>query len=326
MSPKRDVPPKSKDQVGDSPAKKKTSIWNRKDKSTTAEVPMDAATSSTGHRPAGSRISPQDSLALDGHRGSSTDVSDSPSNTPTPTGSPKCAKLPIAASHVSQPSILDLEKEGAPGWFIAFEKRQQARFDAVMKECTICREEHEGMKLDIDNLRDEVNKLSTLLGEADLKIDDLENRSRRNNIVLFGVPEGLEGPDCVTFVVGLLKECNPRPLSETEVSNSIQRAHRSGQRHDVSDARGRGGSSGYRPRPIHVAFSSFSEKEKSRKSLVLLFKEKKFGPDGTKRFFVSDDFSRKVQKMRKDKLPELRKLRSEGKKVHLAYPATIRFH
>ena len=76
---------------------------------------MDAATPSTGHGPVDSRNSLQDSLALGGHRGSSADVTDSPS-----TGSPKCAKPPIAADHVSQPSIL--EREGAPGWFIAFEQ------------------------------------------------------------------------------------------------------------------------------------------------------------------------------------------------------------
>ena len=62
---------------------------------TTAEVPMDAATPSTGHGPVDSGNSLQDSLALGGHRGSSADVTDSPS-----TGSPKCAKPPIAADHV----------------------------------------------------------------------------------------------------------------------------------------------------------------------------------------------------------------------------------
>ena len=75
-------------------------------------------------------------------------------------------------------------------WFAAFESRLEARFDSLVRECS---EVHAGMKLDIDNLKDEVQKLTAALKEADLKIDDLENRSRRNNLVLFNVPEGMEG-------------------------------------------------------------------------------------------------------------------------------------
>lgn len=32
------------------------------------------------------------------------------------------------------------------------------------------------------------------------KVDDLENRSRRNNLRLVGFPEGVEGRDAVSFV------------------------------------------------------------------------------------------------------------------------------
>ena len=220
MSPKREVPPKNKE-GNDSPAKKKLSVWGSKKTKLfedSAEVTMDAATSSTStaHEPAVSPNSGKDSQSPVTGRGASGGAS---------------ADVSARAVHVSQ--LPDCEKDGAPEWFVKFEQRQQARFEALMRECATCREEHEGMKVEIDHLKDEVRKLSTRLEEADLKIDDLENRSRRNNIVLFGVPEGLEGSDCSKFVVGLLKECN---LSETEVSNSIQRAHRSGQRRDVDDS------------------------------------------------------------------------------------------
>ena len=135
-----------------------------------------------------------------------------------------------------------------------------------------------------------MSKLSALLKEADIRINDLENHSRRNNIVLFSIPEGFEGPDCGLFVTNLLKQCN---ISEAEAAKSIQRAHRSGRAPAGTDTRG--GSPALprpRPRPIHVAFSSYVEKEKFRKGLITLFKEKKFGLDNTYHFYVSDDFSR----------------------------------
>lgn len=78
-----------------------------------------------------------------------------------------------------------------------------------------------------------------------------------------------------------------------------------------------------RPRPIHVGFSSYLEKEKSRKVLLEFFKKEKFGPQEVC-FFVSDDYFQKVRKMRKEKLPEFLRLREEGKQAYFVYPATIR--
>ena len=105
---------------------------------------------------------------------------------------------------------------------------------------------HAGMKLDIENLKDEVQKLTAALKEADLKIDDLENRSRRNNLVLFNVPEGMEGKDCAKYVGDLIQEA---AQGATPLPNAIQRAHRSDQRKEST------GGDAPRPRPIHVGFT-----------------------------------------------------------------------
>ena len=103
-------------------------------------------------------------------------------------------------------------------------------------------------------------------------------------------------------------------------ADEIQRAHRTGKKSSATTpSRGQKA----RPRPIHVGYSSYIAKEKSKKSLRELFKSKKFGPNDTS-FFASDDYSRKVQQLRKEKIPELKRLRKEGKRAYLAYPAEIR--
>ena len=57
-----------------------------------------------------------------------------------------------------------------------------------------------------------------------------------------------------------------------------------------------------------------------RKALLELFKQKKFG---SAKLFVSNDFSRKVQQLRKEQMPEIRRLRDQGINPFLTYPATI---
>ena len=200
------------------------------------------------------------------------------------------------------------DKLQAPAWFRAFEARLESRFEVLLAEC---QEKHAGMELEIANLKDEVVRLSVALKKADEKVDDIENRSRRNNIVLFNVPEKSEGGDCVGFVCNLLNDAGC-----PEVKEAIQRAHRSGRLSREENPR---------PRPIHVGFSTYLHKEKARKSLIDLFKLKdKKQNDNQGRLFVSDDYSRRLQLMRKEKLPQLIKLKKEGKNAFMVYPATIR--
>ena len=80
------------------------------------------------------------------------------------------------------------------------------------------------MELDIANLKDEVGKLTITLQKADEKIDEIENQRRRNNVVMFNVPDKCEGDDCIGFIKNLLKDAGC-----PEVKDTIQRAHRSGR-------------------------------------------------------------------------------------------------
>ncbi|KAL1275615.1 hypothetical protein QQF64_035238 [Cirrhinus molitorella] len=84
------------------------------------------------------------------------------------------------------------------------------------------------------------------------RIEDLENRSRRANLRIVNVPEGIEnGQDLVTFVAEMLLE-----MTGTEVFDkppSLERAHRSP---------GQKPADGRKPRPFVVCFHRFQEKER----------------------------------------------------------------
>ena len=193
-----------------------------------------------------------------------------------------------------------------PPWFQAFENRLESRFALLLSEC---REKLASMEMDMANLKDEVSQLSAALKKSDEKIDELENRSRRNNIVLFNIQEKAEGDDCIHNDSAML-----RGTGCPEAGASMQRAHESGRPSRQDNPR---------PRPIHVGFNTYLMKEKARKALVELFKRKKAATQGGK-WFVSDDFHYKVQQMRKEMLPKLIQLRKEGRIAFLAYPAKIR--
>ena len=61
-----------------------------------------------------------------------------------------------AGAAAAQPLAGDGDRP--PAWFKAFEARQEARFETLLRECRECREEHAGLKLDFDNLKDTVKK------------------------------------------------------------------------------------------------------------------------------------------------------------------------
>uniref|UniRef100_A0A3B1JIU5 L1 transposable element RRM domain-containing protein n=1 Tax=Astyanax mexicanus TaxID=7994 RepID=A0A3B1JIU5_ASTMX len=103
----------------------------------------------------------------------------------------------------------------------------------------------------IDSLESAVAELERVNDKIMLKLDDLESRSRRNNIRIIGVPEGSEGPRVIDFVAGLL----PKLLGESNFESPllVDRAHRSLRPRPPDGAR---------PRPIIARIHLFQAKEK----------------------------------------------------------------
>ena len=106
------------------------------------------------------------------------------------------------------------------------------------------------------------------------KTTDLEDRSRRNNLVFFNFPEApnnqTEKENCEQMVIDLLES---RKFVSSDYQIHIDRAHRLGPRKPESD----------RPRPIIVRFSYFKDKQH-----IILNRGKLRGLD----IRVSEDFSK----------------------------------
>lgn len=129
------------------------------------------------------------------------------------------------------------------------------------------------------------------------RIDDMENRERRNNLRFLGFAESCEGNDMVAF----LKATLPTLLGiDFPKGLEIERAHRLGP---LSQNQGNQLS---RPRPIIARFVSFQDRERiaraAREKGNMTWKER--------RIMVFPDFSRLVTDKRK-KFDECKKLLHE---------------
>lgn len=137
---------------------------------------------------------------------------------------------------------------------------------------------------------------------------DLVNRSKRNNIVLHGIPEGVEGEthDCSEYARTFF-------ASNLNVSDvDIERAHRSpsGKRRQMEGQN-------TRPRPIHVKLLRFTDREKILKRSAAL-KDVKI--QGSK-VGMSDDVHKDTRDEHRRLMVKVKKLRSENKFAFI--PSTV---
>uniref|UniRef100_A0A3B5QUP4 L1 transposable element RRM domain-containing protein n=1 Tax=Xiphophorus maculatus TaxID=8083 RepID=A0A3B5QUP4_XIPMA len=104
----------------------------------------------------------------------------------------------------------------------------------------------------LDNIATEVQGLAERVDErkTQLKVLDLESRSRRNNVRVFGVPEGKEGNSTTQYIETFLRSQLQLP---EDLDLNIQRAHRTLATKPPPDSP---------PRAIIVNFLEFSTKEK----------------------------------------------------------------
>ena len=194
--------------------------------------------------------------------------------------------------------------ESPPKWFIAFEKRLEKNLHDIRNLVSFHSDMYDkklgDMQAEIERVWD--------------KVDELENRARRNNLVFFNIPEESEGSgpagNCINFMNSFLREFVDPELSDLD----IQRAHRTPPTGKPNP--------NLKPRSIHVFFGKFTEKESVRKAAIKAFKTKKYKDQ---KLFVSDDLSKRLQSKRKQLLPAKQKLRDEGKRPFFTFPATLKF-
>ncbi|KAK7882797.1 hypothetical protein WMY93_028971 [Mugilogobius chulae] len=157
------------------------------------------------------------------------------------------------------------------------------------------------------SLQATVATLTDRVGSLSQKCEDLEGRSRRNNVRIIGVPEGSEGSRSTDFVATLLRD-----LLGLDSKPVLDLAHRT-----LGPKPGDGGT----PRPFIARVNLFQQRNeilrKAGASAPLLYKGK--------RVSVFPDFTATVSKKRAAFTKVKKELRScPGVKFGLFYPAVLR--
>ena len=164
---------------------------------------------------------------------------------------------------------------------------------------------------DISALTGKEKSLQKKVQELTLKLDDLENRHRRSNLRLIGLPEKTEGGDAAAFLQTWLPEIfGPDTFPSPVV---IERAHRLPGRQDPSGP----------PRALIMKFLNYQDKVRvmraARQKGKVMFREHHV------MFFP--DLSVEVQKQRRQYNDVKQKLRELHLDFGLIFPAKMRiFH
>ena len=150
--------------------------------------------------------------------------------------------------------------------------------------------------LENDNIRlnSEIQRCVKIIDQQALKLDDLEARSRRNNIIIHGIPQADQNEtwdQCERAVTEMLSK-------KMGISGAqIDRAHRLGSRNNGKS-------------PIIVRFSNYKERQS-----ILKNRGKLRGSD----VYINEDFTSRVREIRGKLSPFLKKMREEGKRVNMIY-------
>ncbi|KAM7313533.1 uncharacterized protein ISCGN_003395 [Ixodes scapularis] len=137
--------------------------------------------------------------------------------------------------------------------------------------------------------------VASTIGDLKRKIDDLENRSRRNNLIIHGIK-------CdVNETADQLKEKVCTNIFSTKLQvdvSTVERIHRLGR------------NQGTRPRPVIMNFRDYNEK------MSILTNAKKLKGTGV---FINEDYSYELRQIRKKLWDSSQADRDRGDKVTLSY-------
>ena len=231
----------------------------------------------------------------------------------------------------------DPSMDAPPQWFVSFESRQDKRFrdfekrldkriesllDEKLGDLSKKVNEHDeklqSMDFDMKEMHECVKQLQKENGELVSKLDDLENRSRRTNLVVFGIqeadPKKGEKENCEKTIQDFLHFVGARD----EDIAQIERCHRTPTYRPTPTQDG----SRSVPRRIHIGFATYIAKERVRKACLGKLKLTKSLYNHHK-LFVAEDLSKRIQNLRKAKAPIFQRLKREDKRPFFAFPDRV---
>ena len=174
-----------------------------------------------------------------------------------------------------------------------------SKSDDLKMDMNDMKESYNNLKTEVQNMKEamselttENNNLKTQLQDLASKTDDLECRSKRNNLIFHGIPraDNETSQDCEGIVRDLITD----KLELADVTE-FDRVHRlSGK-----------------PNPPVVAQCCFYK----HKEKILKQRRKLKGSN----IFIAEDFSQRVREIRKALTPHLQTARSHGKRATMIY-------
>lgn len=143
------------------------------------------------------------------------------------------------------------------------------------------------------------------------KCEDLESRARRNNLRIYGVKEGEEKGDMITFVTNLLHTSLDLPQICQDLH--IERAHRSVTMKPKETAP---------PRSIIIRFSDYRVKE----TILQQAWKKREVTYQAQRIFFDQDYTSDIQRKRKQVREVIKQLKDKKVKAQSPFPAQLKIH
>ena len=192
---------------------------------------------------------------------------------------------------------------------------QEAKLNSILQKLESFETNQRKTAQDVRDLKDSYNFLEDELTEVktalvqkanranvaayDRKIEDLENRSKRNNVVIWGLKEDAEKNQHDSVEEFLKENLFNRHMGLNNIEDMW--AHRTKINQRVAKA------NGSQPRPIHVYLLRYTDKGRILKAAAGTLKDNPFCDS---LIFISDDVSKSVRedraKLRKGHLKQIR--------------------
>ena len=177
-------------------------------------------------------------------------------------------------------------------------------FAKVKDDMKKAQKEASDAKREAETISAEAMKLKAERKQNIRRMVDLEARSRRNNLIFYGIPEA-DVEVCEDKIIQFLKE-----NLKVEINPSaVQRAHRLGRPRSKNNI----GKLAFTPRPMIVLFTDFKLKEAIRKKRFEL----------TRPYGISDDLPVEIRRARKSLENVVKDLKAQNKKVAIIYPCRL---
>ena len=178
----------------------------------------------------------------------------------------------------------------------------------VSQHETSLRKLHDKTNLQAQEMKevtDDLKKCKERLRKMEERGIDQEARSRRNNLLFYGIDESADENTTTVLQKFITNDCKIKDGKDL----LIQRVHRLGD----PNARSTIGKKTNRPRAIIASFVDYRQKEQVRRTKFNL----------NPKYSISEDFPIEIRKARDQLQPELRELKKQKKRATIIYPARL---